>query len=138
MISREMYVSKACELIAQKVDIVVQDKVEQFSKDNPNELVTTDIREEVHKRLLAELMFRVCSFKVSEDEIDEMEYESRFNDWFDEKEAREMDRMALSYIQTEVNKCHKPEEGNLSFTERYLKRVEEAYKNKDGKITGIE
>lgn len=118
------------ELVSQTASQIAFEEMKKFEKENPNELIDTEVKDLVKQRAVSELMFRTCYFRCPDEEIEELDFRDQFTAWFVSDEEAKLRNMCHSNTASELQKRRKPGEENLTFTERYLKKVREEGKKR--------
>lgn len=129
-ISKDDRMKIISEMVSDIASRVAFEEMQKFEKENPNELIDVEVKDLVKQRAVSELMFRTCNFRCLEDDIEEMDFRDLFTSWFVEFEEAKLRNMCHSNTKTELSKRRKPGEENLTFTERYLKKVREEGKKR--------
>lgn len=117
------------ELVTSTAAQVAFEEIREYEKEHENHIVDMDIKDLVKQRATSELMFRTCNFKCSIKEPDEEEFRGEFENWFLLDENDKLRNMCKMLVRDEVAKRIKPGEENLTFTDRYLRKIKEEGKN---------
>ena len=111
-------------LMTEKANQVAFEELKKYEKAHENAYIDQEIRDIVQQRAASDLLLKTCSFKPSP-EIDLDTLKGEFENWFLLEEEQNLRQSIVSTITLELKKRYKPGEENLTFTERFLKKVKE-------------
>lgn len=134
-ITKEALVPYLTELLSEKAKVIAFEEFQKFEKEHPNELVTAETRDFVLQRTTSELFLTLNSFNVGSLSLDTEEIKERFEEWFATSEEAHIRKVCASTAMEWVKKQSKPGDENLTFTEKFLRKVKENQKN--GNVTTI-
>lgn len=136
-LTKEEVVKTMTDIAVLMANQIADEEIRRFEKENPNELVEQDIKALVKQRCLSELMFRTCNYKKDKEITTVQDLETDFKKWIAMEEEQKLRNMCHGCIRTELNKRYKPGEENLTFTERYLRKVKEQQKNHASNVASL-
>lgn len=124
-ITKDDVLKLTVDLVSSAATKIANEEIIQFEKDNPSELITDEIRLTVIQRAVSELMFRTSNFKLVDEPEDESSFTAQFNNWFNEGEEQKLRLVCRSNTKEQIEKHRAPNEGEMSFIDRYLRQVRE-------------
>ena len=124
-LTTETILSMTGEIVVFKATLIATEEMLRFENENPKELLTDEVRNLITERAISQLTFQTCNFKCPSDLMDEMQLKEYFDKWFAEEEEERLRKMCYFTIRKELEARRRPDDENLSFTERYLRQVKE-------------
>ena len=124
-LTTETILSMTGEIVVFKATLIATEEMIRFENENPTELLTDEVRNLITERAISQLTFQTCNFKCPSDLMDEMQLKEYFDKWFAEEEEERLRKMCYFTIRKELEARRRPDDENLSFTERYLRQVKE-------------
>lgn len=124
-LTTETILSMTGEIVVFKATLIATEEMIRFENENPKELLTDEVRNLITERAISQLTFQTCNFKCPSDLMDEMQLKEYFDKWFAEEEEERLRKMCYFTIRKELEARRRPDDENLSFTERYLRQVKE-------------
>ena len=113
------------------------DEISKFEKSNPNELVDQEVKALVRQRCISELMFRMCNYKKNKEITTVSDLETDFTNWITMGEEVKIRNMCVGTIKGELKKRSRPGDENLTFTDRYLRKVKQQQKKHSSNVAAI-
>lgn len=123
--NKEDIVKVICELVSQKAKKVACDEILRYEDDHSDEFIDKEVRTIVIQSGISELMFRTCYFRYNPEDLDEDTLRNNFLEWFEDGEEEKLRKVCYSCVKRELDKRRGPGEENMTFTERYLKKLRE-------------
>ena len=124
-LTTETILSMTGEIVVFKATLIATEEMIRFENENPKELLTDEVRNLITEWAISQLTFQTCNFKCPSDLMDEMQLKEYFDKWFAEEEEERLRKMCYFTIRKELEARRRPDDENLSFTERYLRQVKE-------------
>lgn len=124
-------------LAVEKVTKLSREEMVAFEKENPNELITGEIQTLVEQRALSELLLHLNDFVVSAEDMDEQQLKDHFETWFAENEEQRFRVLCKNAARDEIAKRSKPEDKDMTFSDKFRRMVRENNNGKNGSISGM-
>lgn len=124
-LTTETILSMIGEIVVFKATLIATEETIRYENENPNELLNDEIRNLITERAISQLTFQTCNFKCPSDITDEMQLKEYYDKWFAAEEEEHLRKMCYYTIRKELDARKQPDDENLSFTERYLRQVNE-------------
>ena len=120
-----------CSFATEKAVGVSREEFEKFVEQNPNELVDPQIEQKVLQRATSELIIEMNKFPVQKDIDNSDTLQDQFETWFIENEEASLRLLCQSTIREILDKEKVPGDENLTFTDKFLRKVRENSKNRN-------
>ncbi|MCR5273406.1 MAG: hypothetical protein K6E13_10575 [Lachnospiraceae bacterium] len=122
-LSNEETLKYTIELLSFSVDDVVMQEVSAYRNGHPDDVITADLIAVITQKAISELMLRTGNFDTSA-VTDKDSLSDEFRRWFKSSEEETLRRICRNSIKNYFESDAKSDE-NLTFTERYLRKIRE-------------
>ncbi len=128
-LSNEETLKYTIELLSFNVDDVVMQEISAYRDSHPDDVITADLVGVITQQAISELMLKAGNFNAPE-ATDKDSLEAAFKVWFKEGEEETLRRICRNSLKEHFELENADNNENLTFTERYLKKIRDQRKKK--------
>lgn len=127
-LTTEDILSMTGEIVVFKATLIATEETVRYENEYPDELFDAELRNLVIERAISQLTFQTCNFKCPPEIEDEMKLKEYYDEWFAAEEETRLRKMCYYTIRKELDFRRRPGDEYLSFTDRYIRQVQENQK----------